>query len=89
MFPTLAPIFGQTEVRLRFEEGQDLRPHLIRNVKKETQLSTLSTRFSSTVECRTRKRESPGSNRPPTLFATVSKLVHFSSLHDAPVHSYV
>ena len=37
---------------------------------------------SSVVECRTRNRESPGSN----LF---SKFGHFSSLHDALVHSAV
>ena len=34
----------------------------------------------SAVECRTRDRESPG------LFGAVSKLGHFHSLHDAPVH---
>ena len=40
-------------------------------------------RGGSMLECRTRNRESPGSNP----FATVSKLGHIRSLHDAPVHS--
>ena len=43
-------------------------------------------RGSSKVECRTRNRESPGSNPP---FATVSKFGHFRSHHDAPGHSAV
>ena len=34
-------------------------------------------RSSSAVECRTRNRESPGSN---SLFASVSKIGHFRSL---------
>ena len=41
---------------------------------------------NSAVECRTRNQLSPGSNSP---FATVSKIGHFRSLHDAPVHSAV
>ena len=43
-------------------------------------------RGSSVVECRTRNREILGSN---SLFDTVSKIGHFRSLHDAPVHSAV
>ena len=41
---------------------------------------------SSAVERRTRNRESTCSNTP---FGTVSKIGHFHSLHDAPVHSAV
>ena len=41
---------------------------------------------SSVVERRTHNRESPGSN--PSV-ATVSKLCHFRSLRDTPVHSAV
>ena len=37
------------------------------------------------VECRTRNRESPGSNP----IVTVSKFGHFLSLHDASVDSAV
>ena len=40
--------------------------------------------FCSAVECQTRNRVSPGWNPP---FATVLKIGHFRSLHDAPVHS--
>ena len=43
-------------------------------------------RGSSLVECRTRNRESPGSN---TSFPTVSKFGHFRSLRDASVDSAV
>ena len=43
-------------------------------------------RGSSAVERRTQNRESPSSNTP---FATVSKLGHLSSLHNASVHSAV
>ena len=45
--------------------------------------STMGHMFPAEVECRTRGRESPGSNTP---FATVSKFGHFRSLHDAPVN---
>ena len=38
-------------------------------------------RGSSVVECRTRNQVNPGSNR---LFATVSKIGHFRSLHWRP-----
>ena len=41
---------------------------------------------SSAVERRTRNQVSPGSNPP---FPTVSKIGHFRSLHDTPVHSGV
>ena len=44
-------------------------------------------RGSSVVECRTRNRESPGSN--PLNVAIVSKFGHFRSLHDASVDSAV
>ena len=40
---------------------------------------------SSAVECRTRNRESPGSNP----LCSISKLGHFRSLHDAQVQSGV
>ena len=43
-------------------------------------------RGKSAVECRTRNQESLGSN---PRFATVSKFWHFSSLHNASVHSAV
>ena len=41
---------------------------------------------SSVVDCRTRNRESSGSNHP---FGTVSKFGHFRSLHNtlSPVHT--
>ena len=44
----------------------------------------LATMISSVVECR--NQVSPGSNPP---FATVSKIGHFRSIHDAPVDSAV
>ena len=49
--------------------------------------STLTTQsaVAQLVECRTRNRESPGSN--PVV--TVSKFGHFLSLHDASVDSAV
>ena len=43
---------------------------------------------SSAVECWTRNQESPSLN-PPLLVATVSKIDHFCSLHDASVDSAV
>ena len=43
------------------------------------------TQVAQLVECRTRNRESPGSN--PVV--TVSKFGHFLSLHDASVDSAV
>ena len=47
--------------------------------------SKIVERSGSALECRTRNRESPGSN----ALRTVSKFGHFRSLHDAPVHSAV
>ena len=84
----------EEEERRKQEEADKKLAVSVDNLKEHLPVLHLETNCSlspnsfvwNAVECRTRNRESPGSNPP---FATVSKCGDFCSLHDAPVHSAV